>query len=79
MKIWCLFSIDNEYDQPPNNLVCWWQKKPSIETLAKTLEVELGGSDELTVKLVNIWTGKEARFVNTDYRLEEVEEGKTLE
>lgn len=78
MKIWCLFSVENNYDQPSNNLICWWKDKPSIQTIAEALKVKFeGGEDETIIKVVRIHQGGDARFWNTDYRLEEVEEGIT--
>jgi hypothetical protein len=32
-KIWCLFSVENHYDQPANNLVAAWADNPSIDAL----------------------------------------------
>jgi hypothetical protein len=80
MKIWCLFSVDNNYDQPENNLVCWWQEKPSLETLFIILGIKMGENDEHTVQVVQVWTGKDiqAGFEQIRYRLEQVEEGKKL-
>jgi hypothetical protein len=80
MKIWCLFSVDNNYDQPEHNLVCWWQEKPTLECLFETLGHKLGEDDEVTVNVVNIWTGKDVQIYKsgTSYRLEEVEEGTKL-
>lgn len=80
MKIWCLFSVDCNYDQPDNNLVCWWQEKPSLETLFKALGVELGKDDVTTVNAVKIWTGErlQIRPGDTEYRLEDVAEGRVL-
>lgn len=81
-KIWCLFSIANDYDQPNNNLVAWWPAKPSLETLAPFV---MGPLDRLTddqiVTLVTIWTGKEAQrsLGDTTFRLEEVEANKSLD
>jgi len=77
--IWCLFSIANDYDQPRNNLVTWWQKKPSLEALAKTLCHKLGTDDATTVAVVHVWSGKEARIGDTDYRLEDVAECRNLD
>lgn len=78
MKIWCLFSVDCNYDQPDNNLVAWWQERPSIEKLANFLVVKLGQNDEETVNLVKIWGGGSEQLQSrgdTSYRLEEVAEG----
>jgi hypothetical protein len=83
MKIWCLFSVDNNYDQPDNNLFAWWAEKPSLEVLAQTLTGkplgELEGEDILQV--VEVFTGrgegKVKRFhFDTTFRLEEVADGK---
>ena len=76
MKIWCLFSVDNNYDQPPNNLVCWWKEKPTIEQVAGGMSIAFPSKeDEKTLAVVNVWGGKGARDFNTDYRLEEIDEG----
>ncbi len=76
-KIWCLFSVANDYDQPDNNLVRWWAEKPTIETLAKFLATPLASAqDDQIVAVVTIWGGKPARISANDtmYRLEEVAE-----
>lgn len=77
--IWCLFSVENEYDQPDHNLVVWWKERPSIEVLAAALNVTLGKDDLQTVAVVNIWTGSRAIIGDTtSYRLEQTTEGTTL-
>jgi hypothetical protein len=80
MKIWCLFSVASEYDQPRNNLAAWWQEKPSIEKLAAFLAKPLDKADDEDIaKIVDIWRGKPANlgYVSspTEYRLEQVSEG----
>lgn len=80
MKIWCLFAVDNNYDQPPNNLVYWWQEKPSIEKLAKHLAQPLDRvRDEVLVNVIDIWRGKQTVLgtCETAYRLQEVAEGES--
>lgn len=80
-KIWCLFSIANNYDQPQNNLERWWSQKPSIEQLGKYMACPLDtADDEDVVKVVNLWQGQTVRFSHndTDYRLEVVPEGESL-
>ena len=79
MKIWVLFSIANEYDQPENNLLAWWFNKPTIEMIGDVLEIKFdikkGNKD-----LGKIWKGEEIQLT-TDYglyRLEEIEEGKYI-
>ena len=78
--IWCLFGVENNYDQPDHNLVMWWREKPSIEKFANAIGVQLGEDNEETVNLVAIWTGKpcQIRLGQTYYSLEEVQEGKEL-
>ena len=69
MKLWILFSIANEYDQPYANLEGWWAEKPSFDILAKVMET----SDEDSIN--KILDGCAKRIGNADYRLEEVKEG----
>jgi len=74
-----LFSVDNEYDQPANNLVCIWKEKPSLEVLAEALGLAFpSSSDEKTLIIVNIWSGKDQRIDNTDYRLEDIKFGEMV-
>jgi hypothetical protein len=81
MSIYCLFSIENNYDQPPNNLVAWWSKKPSIEEVA----VAMGASwpstnDDFTLSMVRIWQGTNTRWGDTGYWVQELtKEGKVPE
>lgn len=81
MKIWCLFSVENLYDQPPNNLVAWWSQKPSIEQLGQFLCCPLDGeNDDGIACVVDVWRGKPTSFdfaphYAKSYRLEEVAEG----
>lgn len=78
--IWALFSVENNFDQPENNLVAWWSEKPSFDLLAKALSLEgfPCASDELTLYVVNLWQGeaKQIRQGETLYRLELLGEGK---
>lgn len=77
--IWCLFSVDNNYDQPDNNLVAWWPEKPTLEVLFDTLGVTLGVRDQDTVAVVKIWAGSREELRQTQYRLELVSEGKLVD
>ncbi len=71
--IFCLFSILNEYDQPSNNLEMWWSKKPTIEFVAKGMQVDMTRArDEEIAAVVTVWQGKSARLGETSYRIEEV-------
>jgi len=76
-RIWCLLSIDNNYDQPANNLVCWWRDKPSIETLAKAMQLKMD-TDANIIAVVRVHQGETARRIETDYRLEQVAEGVVI-
>lgn len=73
MKIWCLFSVDNEYDQPANNLVCWWMIKPSMSRLIEVL----GTHDDISLN--QLLVGKVIRLLDVDYRLELVENNVILD
>lgn len=80
-SIWCLFSVDNNYDQPANNLVAFWPERPSIEALAKFLGYNLAqANDDTVVALVDVWKGKGASVApsDTEFRLEEVQAGQRL-
>ena len=75
MKIWCLFGVDNDYNQPPDNLVAWWRSKPIFEVLLGAM----GGSidnEAAIIAAANVLQGQEQRFQDTDYRLEQVAEGR---
>ena len=76
MKIWCLFSIDNNYDQPDHNLCAWWSGKPSFQMLAKELNLVFPGvSDEQTLLIVNLWQGMRVEHCQVQFRLREIGEG----
>jgi hypothetical protein len=70
MKIWCLFSVDNNYDQPYNNLVYWNCNKPTLEKLCEIIETENFDAVQ------EVLDGKEARICGADYRLEFIGQGK---
>lgn len=73
-KIWCLFSVDNEYNQPPNNLVAWWPTKPNFEGLLKAM----GGTlmcDKAIIATANVMQGQETRYQEADWRLTLTKEG----
>jgi len=87
-KIYCLFSVANNYDQPRNNLVALWTERPTFETFCKMFEVTIEpGADILTVldkygdALINlreVYNGRERMIFGDNYRLEEVAEGTKL-
>ena len=80
-KIWCLFSVENDYDQPDYNLITWWKDKPSYDLIGKALGMKdftvLGDSAILTI--VKLASGNRQRICNTDYFLEEIKEGQVME
>lgn len=75
--IWALFSVENNYDQPNNNLIAWWTEKPTFEILAGMMGVEFK-SDEVILAVVKCHQSEEVRLNNTDYRLEYILEGVCL-
>ena len=38
MTIWCIFSKNNDYNQPPRNLVSAFKNKPSTEQIMEKIE-----------------------------------------
>jgi len=75
MKIWVLFSIANNYDQPEANLVAWWVDKPKFMLLANAAGVcyDERNGDERIGRLLN---GKEVRIYDSNFRLEQIGEGE---
>lgn len=79
--IHCLFSVENNYDQPQNNLVCWWPDKPSLAAVAsalrrKPLEEQ---NDAGVLFLVSLWKGEDVRDeCGTRYRIEKIAAGLPL-
>lgn len=72
-----LFSIENQYYQPDNNLVALFEEKPSLELLAKALNISFPCSNDTdTLNVVNIWNsidGVSYCINDTNYRLETIE------
>jgi hypothetical protein len=75
MKIWVLLSVDNNYDQPDNNLVAWWECKPSILELGNAMEIKVDFRKGNAI-LGKIYKGEEVRFEETDFRLRNILEGE---
>lgn len=75
MKVYAIFSIANNYDQPENNLEILFQHKPNFESL-KTFFFDKLSIDELRdsdiMFLVDLMRGKSIRLDGTEYRIEEV-------
>lgn len=72
-----LYSVENIYNQPENNLVALFKDKPSLELLAKALGESFPcDNDSDTITIVKIWSNIdriEYRLGETNYRLETVE------
>ena len=73
-----LFSVDNNYDQPDNNLIALFKEKPSLPALSKALGLDFPSQDDkITLAIVNIWNSTDTtsgiRIADTDYRLETIE------
>lgn len=77
MKIWCLFSIANDYNQPDHNLECWWSKKPDCEQISKVIG-RVYSREEGSPNAGKILKGQEVRVGGADYRLKQVSEGEML-
>lgn len=75
MKVYAIFSIANNYDQPENNLEILFQNKPNFENLL-TFFFEQPSIDALRdsdiMFLVDLMRGKSVRLDDTEYRIEEV-------
>ena len=75
---WALFSIENNYDQPDNNLVAIWKSKPTIAQLHKvTREIITRGHCHELALTVN----GESRVVSphgTQLRLQRINYGEAL-
>jgi len=80
MSVWCVFAVDNNYhDQPNNDLAALWLEKPSIEVLAKFMALPLGNAkDEDIVNIVTMWQGGNVLIRGITYRLEAVEPQKII-
>ena len=76
--IWCLFRIENEYNQPPNCLIANKKKKPTLEQLSKILKIDFKSSrEEDIVACCKIWSDEISHEIGGDsYWLEKMEENK---
>lgn len=88
-KIYCLFSIANNYDQPKNNLVCAWVGKPDFKTFCSAFEIPDLSKEDIydaatrygeALQLINkIYSSDyEQRIFGQDYRFEVIESGQIL-
>lgn len=73
-RIWVLFSIIDDYNQPDANMVAWWENKPTFEMVATAMGIgvntEVGNS-----KVRRVLRGKEVGYKYANYRLRYVGEG----
>ena len=67
-KIWVLFSIANEYDQPNANLKAWWCNKPTFKQLSAAAD-RFVDDKEGDGPVGEVMNGKEVRIKGLDYRL----------
>jgi len=77
MKIWALFSVSCDYDQPPNNLEAWWVNKPDKKQLRAVIYPEQKEfNEENSVAMEKLLNGGSLSIEYVvDYRLEQLEEG----
>lgn len=76
MKAWAIFSIENNYYQPDNNLVALYKDKPTFEQLLSRFANgrELGELEEYEIiGIVSLLSGGKYKTFDCEYRLEEVE------
>lgn len=64
--IFCLFSIDNFYDQPEHNLVCWWPERPPFEDLLKAIGGDFNNTPSICAA-ANLYEGREANYAEVLY------------
>ena len=75
-SIWCLFSIVNDYNQPPTNLVAAWCSKPTfkdIKNIFKKLEIMYipESPDNFNPEYGKLSRGDIVQYYDTEYRIEE--------
>ena len=75
MKVYAIFSIANNYDQPENNLEILFQNKPNFESL-KTFFFDQLSIDKLRnsdiMFLVDLMRGKSVRLYDHFHHIVEV-------
>lgn len=75
MEIYALFSVENNYDQPDNNLVELYEEKPSVNYLLDKLYSKFYREEylaEITKEVEAILRGEQIRIEDTDFRIEKV-------
>ena len=76
MTIWALFGVVNEYYQPEHNLERWWSLKPNVHDVIECLGASRDKEAYKAARL--IISGQTVRYDDTDYRLQQIEEGVEL-
>lgn len=71
--IWCLFHIDNEYYQPDNNLIAWFDTFPTYKMIKDINTAMIDSIDEHISNLLK--TNVISIPYRGEYRLQEVEMG----
>lgn len=75
MKVWAIFSIENEYNQPKNNLVKLYKNKPTMQQLDSWWQGYVSEEYSKFGLLHHMLTGSEIRFTpyGASYRLQEID------
>lgn len=71
--IWCLFHVDNEYYQPDNNLIAWFDTFPTYKMIKDINTAMIDSIDEHISNLLK--TNVISIPHRGKYRLQEVEMG----
>jgi len=75
MKVWAIFSIENEYNQPENNLVKLYKEKPTVGQLNDWWGGYVDDEYDKQELLRQLVSGASVRFnpFGAYYRIEELE------
>ena len=75
-EVWCLFSKEDNYDQPRFNLEYLWLEKPDFIELCKALDVSFQNPEgDKFVSVADILKGGEAPLEGIIYQLEAMKVG----
>ena len=76
MTVWALFRIENNYDQPDNDLQKLYKNKPTFEQVLSHFFPEAILSDiqeDHLIAAVMLLKGERVKLFGDEYRIEEVE------
>ena len=83
--IWCLFHIDNEYYQPDNNLIAWFDTFPTYKmikdintAMIDSIDKHISNLLKTNVISIPLIIGSRSPY-RGEYRLQEVEAGKFVD